>query len=72
VTRLLHANAHWTVFNALADLDRRFVVPALSELHGGTASSVVLIANDTALRVQRHDRLKFWRRRYRAGIDALR
>lgn len=72
VTPLLHANPHWTAFNALADLDRRFVVPALSELHGGTLSSVVLIANDTVLRVQRHDRLKFWRRACRGGIDPLR
>jgi hypothetical protein len=71
VTPLLHANPQWTVFNALADLDRRFVVPALCELHGGTVSSVLLIANDTVLRVRRRDRLKFWHRGSRAGADAL-
>lgn len=71
VTPLLHANPHWTVFQALADLDRRFVAPALSQLHGGTVASVVLIANDVMLRVQRRDRLKFWRRRPTSGLLAL-
>ncbi len=72
VTPLLHASPQWTVFNALADIDSRFVVPALSELHRGTLSSVVLIANDTMLRVQRHDRLKLWRRASQSCLDALR
>jgi hypothetical protein len=72
VTPFLRANPQWTVFNALADLDRRFVEPALSELHGGTVSSVALIANDTVLRIQRHDRRKFWRRGSRSVIGALR
>jgi hypothetical protein len=63
VTPMLQTNAHWSVFEALAELDRRFVSPALSALRQGTVESVILIANDTELSVRRHDRLKIWRRR---------
>jgi hypothetical protein len=62
VTPLLDSNPHWTVFEALTELDRRFVSPALTALHDGAVESVVLIANDRELRVRRGDRLKFWRR----------
>ncbi len=62
VTPMLHSNPHWTIFEALAELDRRFVSPALAALHQGAIESVVLIANDRELRVRRGDRLKFWRR----------
>ena len=63
VTPMLQLNSHWSVFEALEALDRRFVSPALAALTQGEVESVVLIANDTELRVRRHDRLKFWRRR---------
>lgn len=62
VTPMLHSNPHWTIFEALAELDRRFVSPALAALRQGAIESVVLIANDRELRVRRGDRLKFWRR----------
>ena len=63
VTPLLQSNPHWAVFEALAELDRLFVSPAITALRAGTVESVVLIANDMELRIGRHDRLKFWRRR---------
>jgi hypothetical protein len=63
VTPLLQSNPHWTLFEALAELDRRLVSPALTALRRGTLESVTLIVNDTELRLRRHDRLKFWRRR---------
>jgi hypothetical protein len=66
VTPMLQANSHWSVFEALAELDRRFLSPALAALRQGTVESVILIANDTELSVRRHDRLKIWRRRQSA------
>jgi hypothetical protein len=68
---MLHANSHWTVFEALAELDRRFVSPALAALRRGEVESVVLVANDRRLLVRRGDRLKLWRRA-RPGIEGLR
>jgi hypothetical protein len=71
-TPLLHANPHWTIFEALVDLDRRFIEPALEQLRAGKVSSVVLIANDTQLRIKRRDILRFWRRARKSGVEALR
>jgi len=71
ISPLLHANPHWTVFEALAGLDHRFISPALAELRRGAVASVVLVANDMQLRIQRSDRLKFWRRR-QSGVEGLR
>jgi hypothetical protein len=62
VTSMLHANPQWTVFEALAELDRLYVSPAIAALRKGTVESVVLIANDMELRIGRRDNLKFWRR----------
>ena len=72
VTPALHANPRWTLFEALADLDRRFLAPALAGLRHGTAAAVILIANDIQLRVERRDSLKFWRRSPRSALDELR
>ncbi len=66
VTPMLHSNPHWTVFEALAEIDRRLVSPALAALRQGTLESLILIANDTELRIRRHDHQKFWRRRQSA------
>jgi hypothetical protein len=71
VAPMLHANSRWTVFEALAELDRRFVSPALAALQRGAVESVVLIANDRQLLVRRGDRLKLWRRPH-LGIEGLR
>lgn len=68
---LLQANPPWTMFEALAEVDRRYIVSALSELRRGTLDRVVLVANDAQLRIERRDRLKFWRRP-KSGIAALR
>jgi hypothetical protein len=71
VAPMLHANPHWTVLEALAELDRRFVSPALAALGGGDLQSVVLIANDRQFLVRHSDRLKLWRRPH-SGIEGLR
>jgi hypothetical protein len=70
VTSMLHLNPHWTVLETLAEIDRRFISPAIAALGEGSLESVVLIANDTQWRVRRRDRLKLWRRP-RPGITAL-
>jgi hypothetical protein len=70
VTSMLQLNPHWSIFEALAELDRRFVAPAIAVLGAGVIESVVLIANDAAWRVGRRDRLKLWRRP-RPGISGL-
>ena len=67
---MLHLNPHWTVLETLAEIDRRFVSPAIVALGEGSLESLVLLANDTHWRVRRRDRLKFWRRAH-PGITAL-
>jgi hypothetical protein len=71
VTPLLHANPPWSVFEALADLDRRFIAPGLAALRAGQASSLVVIANDIKLQIKRRDSLRFWRRRLKSSNSAL-
>jgi hypothetical protein len=63
VTPMLQSNPRWTLFEVLAELDRRLISPALTALRGGTLESVILIANDAELRLGRRDHLRFWRRR---------
>jgi hypothetical protein len=63
VTPLLQSNPYWTLFEALAELDRFFVSPAIAALQAGAVESVVLIANDIEVRLHPRDHLKFWRRR---------
>jgi hypothetical protein len=71
VAPMLHANPQWTLFEALAEIDRRFISPALAALRRSDIESLVLIANNTELRVRRNDRLKLWRRP-RPGVAAFR
>ncbi len=68
---LLQANPHWTMFEALVDVDRRFIEPAIAALRRGTVDTVVLVANDARLQVRRRDLLKFWRRRPKSVSAAL-
>jgi len=72
ITSLLQANPGWTMFEALAHLDRAFIMPAIEALRAGAVSSVLVIANDMLLQVGRRDRLRFWRRRAKSGGAALR
>jgi hypothetical protein len=70
ITPLLQTNPNWTVFEALVDLDRRYLSPALAALHSRKLESIVLVANDMEVRLHRRDRLKFWRRA-QPGIGAI-
>jgi hypothetical protein len=71
VTPLLHANPSWTLFEALADLDRRFIAPAVAALRTGELATVALVANDVLLQINRRDPLKLWRRGPKSVIEAL-
>jgi hypothetical protein len=72
LTPLLAANPNWTLFDALAQIDRAFIAPAMAQLRRGNISSVLVVANDHELHVRRHDHLKFWRRRPDSALSALR
>ena len=70
VTPLLQSNSHWTVFEALVDVDRLYLSPALAALQARALESAVVVANDMEVRLRRGDRLKIWRR-VRSGISAI-
>ena len=55
---------------ALAEIDRRVIAPALAALHQRRFDRLVLLANDRQWTLRFADRLRIWRRR-RAGLEAL-
>ncbi len=55
---------------ALAEIDRRVIAPALAALHQRRIDRLVLLANDRQWTLRFADRLRIWRRR-RAGLEAL-
>ena len=59
---MLQSNPRWTFFEAVADIDRRFIAPAVEALNRGQYQRLVVLANDYELRLRASDRLKFWRR----------
>ena len=66
----LQSDGHYTLAQALARLDERFVSPALKALRRGEVSSVTLIANDTRVTLRRRSHLRLWRRP-RAGLRSF-
>jgi hypothetical protein len=59
---MLQSNPRWTFFEAVADIDRRFIAPALEALNRGQCQRLVVLANDYELTLRASDRWKFWRR----------
>jgi hypothetical protein len=59
---MLQSNPKWTFFDAVADIDRRFIAPAVQALNRGQYHRLVVLANDYELTLRARDRLKFWRR----------
>jgi hypothetical protein len=59
---MLHATPTWTFFDALEQIDRAFIHPAVQALRSAKLERFVLLANDHALTVSAHDRFKVWRR----------
>jgi hypothetical protein len=70
VVLVLQTDSHYTLAQALARLDERFVSPALKALRRGEVSSVTLIANDTRVTLRRRSHLRLWRRP-RAGLRSF-
>jgi len=66
----LQSDGHYTLAQALARLDERFVSPALKALRRGEVSSMTLIANDTRVTLRRRSHLRLWRRP-RAGLRSF-
>lgn len=59
---MLQTNPKWTFFEAIADIDRLFIAPAVEALNRGQYDRLVVLANDYELTLRARDRLKFWRR----------
>ena len=69
VAELLHANSSWTLADAVADIDRRLLSPALAALHRGELDRLLLLANDRSLTLRAANRWRLWRRmRTRRGL----
>ena len=73
VAELLHANGSWSLADAVADIDRRLISPALAALRSGKLDRLVLLANDRRLTLRPGDRWRLWRRMRTApsGLEAL-
>jgi hypothetical protein len=59
---MLHSNPRWTFFDAIAQIDARFMAPALTALRRGDVDRLVILANDRELTLRARDRFRFWRR----------
>ena len=58
------------LLRALADLDRRWIAPAVAALGAGSLERLWLLANDRAWCLRSRDRWRRWRRG-RAGLEAM-
>jgi hypothetical protein len=59
---MLHSNPRWTFFDAVAQIDRTFIAPAVQALGAAQVERLVILANDHQLTVRARDRFKLWRR----------
>ncbi len=73
IAELLHANASWSLADAVADIDRRLLSPSLAALHRGELDRVLLLANDRCLSLRPGNRWRLWRRArsVRSGLEGL-
>ena len=71
VGQALRSDERWTVPQALAELDRRFVATAIRGLRSRDIATMTIVANDRRLIVNARDHLKLWRRP-RPGLEGLR
>ncbi len=68
---MLQANSSWTLLEALGELDRRVMEPAVRAVRSGSFGRMHLIANDRLLTFGSRDHLRLWRRP-RPGLEGLR
>jgi hypothetical protein len=66
----LNSNPTWTFFDAVTQIDRTFISPAVDALSQGKYQRLVMLANDHQWTLRARDRLKFWRRAP-AGLSGL-
>src|SRR6202030_1690121 len=59
---MLHSNPRWTFFDAVAQIDRTFIAPAVEALRAAKFARLVILANDRELALRARDRFKLWRR----------
>jgi hypothetical protein len=71
IASMLHSNPTWTFFDAVAQIDRSFIAPALDALRRGQCARLVILANDHQLSLRGRDRLRLWRRTP-SGLSGLR
>jgi hypothetical protein len=73
VAELLHANGSWSLADAVADIDRRLISPALAALRSGKLDRLIVLANDRRLTLRPADRWRLWRRMRTVpnGLEAL-
>jgi hypothetical protein len=62
VGAMLHPNPRWTFFDAVAQIDRAFITPAVEALGAAKVKRLVILANDHQLTLRARDRFKLWRR----------
>ena len=67
---MLQSNPKWNFFEAVVDIDRRFIAPAVEALNAGQYDRLIVLANDYELTLRASDRLKSWRRTP-AGLSGL-
>jgi hypothetical protein len=67
---MLQSNPKWNFFEAVVDVDRRFIAPAVEALNAGQYDRLMVLANDYELTLRASDRFKFWRRTP-AGLSGL-
>ena len=61
LSQTFETNREWTIRDALADADKRWIMRALAALRRGDVERVTVIANDHRLSLGPRDRLKLWR-----------
>jgi len=67
---VLRRNVGFSLADALAELDRRFIVPAIGAVRRGEVEKLSVLVNDRLLALTRGAQRKFWRRR-RNGLESL-
>lgn len=67
---MLHSNSRWTFIDAIAQIDRAFIAPAVEALGAAKVERLVILANDHELTLRARDRFRLWRR-VPAGLSGL-
>ena len=63
IAELLQTEACWHLADAVAEIDRRLISPALEALERGELERLVLVANDRCLTLRAVNRWRLWRRK---------